>query len=156
MLNGRSIVVELAEYMVRYPAEPFNWRSNNCCHFVAQWVEHMTQFNPMSGLPETGSAGDALRLIRSLGGSFRAAWTHRLGVEPCGPERAEIGDVVMFPTAPHLGEGCCGVGGLVGICCGDTVAVIDDSGVIRYLSMQDAYCGWSLRQVVASLDGGRP
>ncbi len=156
MLNNKSIVIELAQFMVGYPSEPFDWRNNNCCHFVSEWVEHMTEFNPMSGLAETATVGDALRLIRSLGGSFRSAWTHRLGVEPVGPERLEIGDVVMFPTAQHLGEGCCGVGGLVGICCGDTAAVIDDAGIIQHLAMVDAYCGWSLRAVAAELAGEVP
>jgi hypothetical protein len=140
-----SLAAELAIFLAAYPSRPFDWRHHNCCHFASAWVKRVTGVAPMDGLADTASVGDALRLVRSLGGSLRAAWSDRLVSEPVDPSFAALGDVVMFSAESHHGEGCRGVGGVVGICCGDTAAVVDDAGCIKHLHMVHAYCTWHIR-----------
>lgn len=122
------------------PRRPFNWRSNNCCHFAAEWVHYATRHNPMAGLDATPDARSALRLVRTLGGSLPHAWAAQLGRAPIDPATARTGDVVLLPTAALLAAPTAGVGHVAGVCNGRHAVVMADDGAAHFvaLSLADA------------------
>lgn len=136
----------LAEYLQSRECEAFDWRHNNCCHFAAQWMALAAGVDPMAGLPETMTAADARRLVRKLGGSLGAAWTHALGRESIAPALAQIGDIVLVPASSIAIDG--GVGCAVGICAGRTLVVMDAAGALHHAPMWEALSAWRLRAEV--------
>jgi hypothetical protein len=145
MSSGPSIALaaRLAQHLAAEAARPFDWREHNCCHPAARWVEHLTGRNPMDGLPQTADARAALRLVRGLGGNLRAAWTRQLGRNPVPADQAVLGDVVLF--AAPAASARRGVGELVGVCCGNGMAIVADSpGSSVFLPVSAARCAWMM------------
>lgn len=131
----------LQHYLQAWGAQPFNWRSANCCHLAAGWVQAATGRNPMQGLAETPDLRAALRLLQTLGGSVASAWTQQLGCEPVPPPLARLGDVVLMPIPNPDGQG---TGSAVGICNGRTAVYTTHGGHLLYQPMQLATHAWPL------------
>lgn len=130
------------------PVAPFAWAGANCCHWPAGWVQAWTGLNPMAGLAPTPDARAALRLVQSLGGDLRAAWSRQLGAEPIAPLMARVGDIVLFELAEGLrAEGA--PGACVGVCTGPRVAVAEASGRLIYLPLDRADAAWRLPEALA-------
>lgn len=138
-----DITRALAHYLGQQIGAQFDWRTRNCCHFAAGWVLALMGTDPMRGLPQTTDAQSARRLVRSLGGSLRAAWSQQLGMEPVPAALAEVGDVVLIDNTLLQTMGSAdGVGALVGVCCGHVVGVLADDGALLYLPLAAAECAW--------------
>lgn len=147
-MSTLSTAAKLAMYLASRPAgRPFSWGDNNCCHFAAGWIMHVTGWSPLEGLPPIATAHDAMTQLRALGGGLCHAWTIRLGVPRVAAEAADVGDIVMFDQQhPGLAGG---VGALVGICAGSgVVACLTQDGDAIYLPQADAQCAWLLSDVV--------
>ena len=123
----------LTAFLAEHRVTPFEWGTANCCHFAAAWVEFRTGFNPMRGLPPTDTKIAAYRLISDLGGSLRAAWSSRMGVEPIPASFAQIGDVVLIESR-----------NVVGVCAGSCVMVAEAGGAVAFLPMSEAVCAWRI------------
>jgi hypothetical protein len=124
----------LDAYLAEQQARPFSWSRNNCCHFVAGWVAHITGTDPMAGLPYTHSQHAARRLTRQLGGTLADAWARRLGREPVAAALAQVGDVVLVPVGAD--------GAAVGICTGRHVALLTLADGLTHLPMTQATHAW--------------
>ena len=149
MTPSPHLGAELTEFLHLHQAQAFCWQRNNCCHFAARWVARITGRDPMAGLGNTADARAALELVRRLGGGLRAAWSCQLGREPIATLFAQVGDVVMFDSAARAG-GAAGVGALVGICAGRTVAVLDVAGRVQHLHLTEALCAWRITRPEAA------
>lgn len=135
---------QLTAYLAQHQKRPFSWRAANCCHFAARWKAFATGRDPMAGLAATRSVREALRLVRALGGSMQAAWTRQLGREPIAPALAQLGDLMLLPTAgTQPGTGC-----VMGICTGVDVLVLADDGVPTLVPASQAKAAWRLRDEV--------
>jgi hypothetical protein len=142
------IARQLALYLAQPTPAPFDWRTNNCCHFAARWMVYATGFDPMAGLPETPDGRRALKLVQRLGGTLADAWTRALGRQPIAAALAQTGDIVLVPVAPE-GTAMQGTGQAVGICSGHQVILLDVSGRHAFLSVRSATCAWRLEGVPA-------
>ena len=49
---------------------PFDWRTNNCCHFAAGWWQACTGIDALQGIAMPDSANGALRWLARRGGLF--------------------------------------------------------------------------------------
>lgn len=125
---------QLTYYLAEVQAKPFDWAAWNCCHFAAGWVRRFTGFDPMAGLPTMDSRLSAHRVIASLGGSLRRAWSSRLHAADLLPSLARPGDVVLVAVD--------GVDA-VGLCAGRTAAVLTERGV-AHVPMTEAAAAWRL------------
>jgi hypothetical protein len=126
-----------AEWLAKQPAQAFDWRAANCCHFAAAWVAFAEGADPMAPLPATATGAAALRLVRKLGG-MQSAWTAQLGRDPLiSPLLAQVGDVVL---APAEGE----TGWMVGICAGANFAVRDADGNCLFAPLSSAAAAWRI------------
>lgn len=135
----------LAQYLAAAPSLPFDWGMWNCCHFAAGWVRAACGFDPMCGLPFTGSAREALRLVQALGGSLGAAWTRQLGVGPVPVAEAEIGDLLLLPLPLGAAEDAHGrTGQAVGICTGVLAVVCAPGGGFAFTPASAAAWAWRL------------
>ena len=112
----------------------FDWRSNNCCHFVSRWVTLRTGLDPMEGLCATPGVYSARRLIKKLGGSLIDAWDDRSGLERCDVRTARTGDIVRMPT-PRGGEA-------LGICSGRHSVFLAEEDTLVALPIEDATHAW--------------
>jgi hypothetical protein len=144
MTNTLAIAVMLAQHLSEQPVRTFDWGSNNCCHHAAAWVQRLTGRNPMHGLAATPDARAAWRLVSALGGSLQAAWTAQLGTEPVAAALAEVGDIVLFKAAAADHAAAGGTGAMLGVCCGDAAALIDEHGSLVMLPMAYALCAWKV------------
>lgn len=151
--SANTTAAMLAAYLAgraERPARPFEWASNNCCHFAAEWVHYATRRNPMATLDTTADARAALRMVRRLGGSLRAAWSQQLGRAPIDAALAQTGDVVLLPTAalttPEQGkvghadeadhaDEKAGVGHVAGVCNGRHAVVVDRQGHAHFVPL---------------------
>lgn len=127
--------MSLDAYIRAQAAQPFDWRTHNCCHFVAGWVAEVTGHDPMEGLPATPSMRAARRLERELGGTLADALATQLGRAPIRPELAQAGDIALVPV---------GDGSAVGICIGRHVALLTVADGITMLPMSVASHAWRL------------
>lgn len=127
-----------AEWLAAQPAQAFDWRAANCCHFAAAWVAFAEGVNPMGPLPATSTGAAALRLVRKLGG-MQEAWTAQLARDPLAtPLLAQVGDVVL---APAEGE----TGWMIGICHGAGFAVRDVQGNTLFAPLTHAVAAWRIQ-----------
>lgn len=126
-----------AEWLAAQPAQAFDWRGANCCHFAAAWVAVAEGANPMGPLPATNTGAAALRLVRKLGG-MQAAWTAQLARDPlASPLLAQVGDVVLAPAEGDTGW-------MVGICAGANFAVRDSAGNTLFAPLSTAVAAWRI------------
>lgn len=127
--------MSLTTYLATLPAAPFDWPTRNCCHFAARWVKTREGFDPMEGLDPTEDAEAARAQINALGGDLARAWAIRMRREPIEPQWAQQGDVVIVPANVE--------GGLAaGICTGDQIAVLLESGAIGFFPLKVGRCAW--------------
>lgn len=131
-----NVGARLQGYLSVDAVQSFDWRSRNCCHFVAGWVGCLTGADPLAGLPPTPDAPSARRLVRQLGGSLQAAVTARLGPS-VPPAQAHTGDVALLPASRPGG-----VGGSLGIVSGRHVWALTDSGELQAQPLDSAQCAW--------------
>jgi hypothetical protein len=136
-----QLAVLLAEYVMAYGRRTFNWGGANCCHFAAGWVAHVTGRWPMHGLPDTPTAREAVRLVRSLGGDLATAWTGQLGRPALAASFAQLGDVVLTQLPPGHAEG---LGQAVGVCNGWDALFMDPAGHSVHLPMWACTHAWRL------------
>jgi hypothetical protein len=141
-----TLSLRLAQYLSSRAHQPFDWSRANCCHLAAGWVQHLTGRHPMADLPATPDARAALRLVRTLGGSLRAAWSQQLGVQASAPGGAAVGDLLLFATPAHAD----GVGALIAICLGDMAVASDEAGHLQILPMDRAFCRWPVGDFVGA------
>lgn len=112
--------------------QPFAWSGNDCCSFSAKVVDAMCDSNFAEQLSDKYNDEDsAIRYIVEEGGMQRVISTY-LGEPKVG--RAQRGDVVLFEGA--LGE-------TLGICVGNTIASVNDSGVV-YFPRSETICHWTI------------
>ena len=129
-------MMTLTQYLAR-PVTSFDWATRNCCHFAAQWVLEREGFDPMAGLDATADADAARALIDSLGGDLARAWANCMGREPTDSRYAQLGDVVIVPANVE--------GGLAaGICTGDQIAVLLESGAVAFFPLKVGRCAWRI------------
>lgn len=89
-------------------AEPFDWRTNNCSFFAADWLAILTGDDPAAKYrDQVDSALSAARVLNAAGGiehiaerEFAERWWPEIN-----PKLAQRGDVALCPTpdGPALG-----------------------------------------------------
>ena len=130
---------KLTVFLAARQAQPFDWRTNNCCHLAAQWVQRLTGLDPMRGLPITPDGRRAMKLVQRLGGMQRA-WSQALCREAIEPLLAQTGDLVLVQL--DVDASACGTGHTVGICNGHRVLVLDQAGQVQPVGWAGAVCAW--------------
>lgn len=126
-----------AQWLGAQPAQAFDWRAANCCHFAAAWVAFAEGTDPMQALPATGTGTAALRLVRKMGGMAQA-WSTQLAREPLtSPLLAQVGDVVLLPAEGETGW-------LVGVCAGAHVVVRAAAGNTLFAPLSSAVAAWRI------------
>lgn len=129
-------MMTLTQYLAR-PVSPFDWATRNCSHFAAGWVLEREGFDPMAGLAPTPDAEAARELVSTLGGDLARAWAARMGREPGDARYAQQGDVVIVPANVE--------GGLAaGICTGEAIAVLLESGAVAFFPLKVGRCAWRI------------
>lgn len=138
-MEPNRIAALLADYLSGSADQrPFDWPSNNCCHFAARWVAFATGRDPMQSLATTPDAMAARRLVRQLGGgALRDAVSAALGADPIDPALARTGDLLLLPASSNEGAG-----GVVGICNDRHAVVRDAGGAVAFLPIAQAVCAW--------------
>lgn len=128
---------QLDAYLAAHSLSRFDWRTRNCCHFAARWVELATGDRPMDGLDQTADLRAARRLIGSLGGTLADAVTRRLGRAAIAPAMARLGDIVLAPPGDN--------GAAVGLCNGRVAAFLTEHEGLTFAPMECATHAWRLR-----------
>jgi len=117
---------------------PFDWASNNCCLFAADWVRELTGIDPAKKyrdkLPKTEE--EAKTLLAKKGGVLglikRTAKAHGWAEVP--RHYAQRGDLILFDS-PR--------GKALGLCTGPTFAAAASQGLTHY-DMQHALRAWRI------------
>jgi hypothetical protein len=116
----------------QHQSKPFAWGDNDCCLFSAKVVDAMCDSTFAEKLKEKYHDQDsAIKYIVEEGG-IEAAVSNYLGKSKTG--RAQRGDVVMFDGS---------LGDTLGICVGNTIAAVSESGVI-YMPRSVTICYWTI------------
>ena len=110
---------------------PFEWGSNDCCMFAVRAVEVLTGIDHGKAYRGYKTALGAARRLEKHGGVEGIA-TIELG-EPKPIQLAKRGDVVSVLSGENL---------LLGICLGDKIAAVSDSGLV-FLPTRAAQKAWS-------------
>jgi len=111
---------------------PFEWGSNDCCLFAADWVHRVTGRDPAAPYRGTYSSGvGAQRIIDQAGGILELA--RELGLEPKPIALAQRGDVIARDTGNGIG---------LGVCIGSTAAFVARDG-LEFVDLNNASC-WGL------------
>lgn len=95
---------------------PFEWGSNDCCLFAADWIRRACGVDFAEDLRGTyGSALSASRVLRTHGGVFDLAAV-RAGLEQKPVALVQRGDLLGFEVPGGVALGIClgSVGALVG------------------------------------------
>ena len=114
---------------------PFDWATNNCGLFAADWCVILTGIDPMSDLRETVQSKQGFESIEDRYDgivNLVAARCAEHGWPEVPPKKAQRGDLVVY----H-GE----YGDTIGVCCGPTIAAPGKSGVVQ-TPMKQAYAAW--------------
>lgn len=135
-----SLAGDLCDYLVSFRGAQFNWANCNCATFSAGWVRKATGRDALAGL-EADSARSWALIVRERRG-MRQTVSARLGAQEQLPTMARVGDLVLMPSAP----GEVFDGGMLGICCGRTVACLAKVGLV-HLERAQALCAWHLSEV---------
>lgn len=128
---ARSTAALLDDYLAACP--PFNWRTHNCGHFAAGWLQVVEGAAPPAPAMSCGAAYH--RALRQLQVDLAGYITLTLQRRPMVPAIARPGDLLLWD--------CNGQQGLA-ICNGRTAAGISTAGV-RHIPLQYATHGWLVR-----------
>lgn len=112
---------------------PFNYGAHDCGTFAARCVDAMTDGTleaELEGLWTDDAS--ALGYVVSHGG-LDVILSARFG-EAVAPLQARRGDLVMLPGEDATGRA-------LGVCVGDTVACLQQSGIV-YAPLSSALCAW--------------
>jgi hypothetical protein len=125
-------VARLNEAVSAASKRPFDYGSENCGLFAAQCIDAICEDSHRAEELRThlGSVEAAARFLNDEGG-IEAAVTARLGTPLTWPN-ARRGDVCLMPTQDGPG---------LGVCVGDTVAMMSPSGV-SHLRIDKALRVW--------------
>jgi len=127
--------MRLSEYIEAESEVPFDWRSHNCVHFTAGWVNHIEGGDVLAGLADSENMLDAHRKIRGLGGIENAV-SNRLGRKPIPTSMAQQGDVVMVIVGEDQTA--------LGLCAGRTAALLQEDQGIVHVTMGIAISAWAI------------
>lgn len=128
---ARSIASRLDDYLAACP--PFDWRTHNCGHFAAGWLQVAEGAAPPAPVLACGAA---YRLsLRRLQVDLAGYMTHTLQRQPVPPSSARPGDLLLWACNNRQG---------LAICTGRTAAGISPAGV-QHMAMQHATQAWPVR-----------
>lgn len=133
MNETAAIEQKLRAFIAMRRNTPFNWATNNCGFFCADWVKYLTGKDPAA--PWRDAVHDELSAHAVIDSfhDLRALVTSILG-EPIALLTAQPGDIVLAPIAGGTDEG-------IGICLGQWAAFVGDDNLTR-IAMRDALCAW--------------
>lgn len=120
----------LGLYLAECSERRFDWRTWNCAHFAAGWVQRVTGLDVLAGLPATPSGPAAVRVTRRIGATLADAVQQRLGFEGCAPAEARVGDLVLVERRA------------LGICTGGQAVVLLVGGGVGFVPMAEATHAW--------------
>jgi hypothetical protein len=110
----------LALFIEEKRAQPFDWRSNNCCFFACDWLAILTGEDPAAEWrPLVTTEARAAAVLHSAGGIAGMAATvfAARGWPEIATSYAGRGDVCLVPAAPETGADLA-----LGVCIGAHIA----------------------------------
>lgn len=127
----------LPVYLAERANAQFEWGSNDCCTFAADWVWRVTGADPMALLRGAYSDEEsAARAIAKDAPGLGALVTALLAMEPLPlVATTQRGDVVLFES---------GAGPALGVCVGANFAAVRPAGGLGYFSMRHAVKAWRI------------
>lgn len=133
MNTAPEIEHKLRAFIASRHGRAFDWASNNCAFFCADWILHLTGTDPAA--PWRNLVHDQLSAYAVIDAhqDLRTLVSSVLG-EPVAPLCAQPGDIVLAPIADGTDEG-------IGICLGQHAAFIGDDTLTR-IAMREALCAW--------------
>lgn len=94
----------LHEYVMEAASKPFEWGSNDCLFFAANWLERLTGFDPVPDLRgKWKNARTALKYLREHHASYEAAIQDamdRLAYIEAAPIHLHRGDICLLEGGP--------------------------------------------------------
>lgn len=125
----------LAAFIESRFAVPFKWGQNDCALFACDAVKEMTGFDPghdFRGKYKT--AKGSLSALKKYGdGDLDKTATMIMGNPLQSPRFSQRGDMVLMPSD---------LGPQLGICLGETAAVVCVDGGVVFKNMHDALKAW--------------
>ena len=114
--------------------KPFDWDGNNCCHYVARWIEQLENRNPLATLPPMRSKETAYRIIIGFGG-----WEHTVSQLLARPSVESVwlqtGDAILVDVAPGVKS--------LGLVNGRYASCLSEHGV-EHMPIPSGSLGWKV------------
>jgi hypothetical protein len=122
-----TISHKLHKFLQQYVPKPFDWGTNNCSHFIAEWVRYTGRECDMSLIPAFDSQAATRRFFVEQNDNLADLISVSLGASPQAKSFAAIGDVVLVRI-----ESIDFVG--IGIYQGPEVLILGDDGVPKFVN----------------------